>query len=73
MDEITIGEKLYITLERASERTKYDREYLRKLAKAKKIDAVQIGDVWMVHMNSIEAYRGAKPQRGAYGAKKKES
>jgi len=73
MDTITIGDKLYVTLERAAEQTHYDREYLRKLAKAQKLDAVQIGTEWLVYVDSIAAYQEAKPQRGAYSAKKKES
>jgi hypothetical protein len=71
MDEITIDGKHYVTLQKASEGTDYDREYLRKLAKAKKINAVQIGSVWMVNIDSITLYRDAKPQRGSYIGKNK--
>lgn len=63
MDEITVNQKVYITLDRAAGDTEYDREYLRKLARSKKIDGIQIGDTWMVNLDSIYAYRDAKPQR----------
>lgn len=63
MDEIVVGSKTYVSLEKASQATRYDREYLRKLAKSGTIDGVQIGDIWMVEVRSIESYRAAKPQR----------
>lgn len=62
-EEIIVEGKAYVTLDRASEVTGYEREYLRKMSVAGKIEAVRIGTTRLVNLESIEAHKNEKPQR----------
>lgn len=62
-EEIVIGGVSYVTLDYASKSSGYDREYLRKLAVAKKIIGTRVGESWVVNLKSIEDYKNGKPQR----------
>jgi hypothetical protein len=63
MEEINLNGKEYVILELAARRSNYDREHLRKLAKAGKVDAVQLGETWLINLESVDIYQRAKPQR----------
>lgn len=63
MDTIHIEGRDYTAIEVVARQTGYSREYLRKIAKAGKVNAVKVGGLWFVHMPSLEAYRAGDGKR----------
>ncbi len=57
MDEITIGEKTYISSKRASEITGYAKDYIGQLAREGYVDAKKVGRSWYVYEPSIREHR----------------
>lgn len=66
MNEITIGDKVYISAKRAAEITGYARDYVGQLCREGHIDAKMVGRSWYVYEPAIRAHRfGAEaPQDG---------
>jgi len=63
MDVIEKDGKTYTYFRLLSEETGYDTEYLRKLAKAAKVDAIRVGSSWMINRASLEEYQAAQKNR----------
>jgi len=63
LDEIQRDGKTYTTLTALAARTGYDREYLRKLAKSAKVDAIQIGSAWLINAESLGDYQESRSNR----------
>lgn len=63
MDEIEKDGKRYTYFKDLAAITGYDAEYLRKLAKAKKVDALQIGTAWMINRESVDRYKSGYKSR----------
>lgn len=63
MDEIEKDGKVYVYYRLLSTQTGYEAEYLRKLAKAAKVDATQVGSAWMINRESLETYQQAQKNR----------
>ncbi|MES2226078.1 MAG: hypothetical protein V4480_04715 [Patescibacteria group bacterium] len=64
MDEITIGDKTYISSKRAAEITGYAKDYVGQLCREGHIDAKMVGRGWYVYEPSIRAHRfGAEEVR----------
>jgi hypothetical protein len=57
MNEITIGDKVYISAKRAAEITGYARDYVGQLCREGHIDAKMVGRSWYVYEPSIRAHR----------------
>lgn len=57
MNEISIGDKLYISAKRAAEITGYARDYVGQLCREGHIDAKMVGRSWYVFEPSIRAHR----------------
>ncbi len=57
MDEITIGEKTYISSKRAAEITGYAKDYIGQLSREGYVDSKKIGRSWYVYEPSIRAHR----------------
>lgn len=69
MNEITIGDKTYISAKRAAEITGYARDYVGQLCREGHVDAKMVGRSWYVYEPAIRAHRfGAEavtgPQNG---------
>lgn len=59
------------SIEEASERTGYNREYLRRLIRRDKIEAVRIGPVYLIRVSSLKAYiQNLDPSDARTGAKR---
>lgn len=56
-DEISIGEKSYISSRRASELSGYTQDYIGQLARGGHIEAERIGGLWYVRMESLLSYK----------------
>lgn len=69
MNEITIGDKVYISAKRAAEITGYARDYVGQLCREGHVDAKMVGRSWYVYEPSIRAHRfgpeAVSPQAGA--------
>lgn len=63
MDEIEREGKKYVSLTKLAENSGYDREYLRKLAKSGKVDAIQIEHAWLVNPNDLKRYQAGRGNR----------
>ena len=63
MDEIEKDGKTYTYFQAVAKATGYDGDYLRKLAKSGKIDAIRVGSAWMINLPSLEAYQMAQKNR----------
>jgi excisionase family DNA binding protein len=46
----------HITVQEASEITGYNAQYLRRLLRAGKMEAIKIGQIWLVNLTSLQAY-----------------
>jgi len=46
----------HITVKTAAEITGYNVQYLRRLLRAEKLDAIKIGQVWLVNLVSLQNY-----------------
>ena len=46
----------HITVQTASDISGYNVQYLRRLLRAGKLEAVQVGQVWLIKLSSLEAY-----------------
>lgn len=57
MNEITIGDKLYISSKRAAEITGYAKDYVGQLCREGHVDAKMVGRSWYVYEPSIRAHR----------------
>lgn len=57
MNEITIGDKIYISAKRAAEITGYARDYVGQLCREGHVDAKMVGRSWYVYEPSIRAHR----------------
>ncbi|HWU24211.1 MAG TPA: hypothetical protein VN086_00475 [Candidatus Paceibacterota bacterium] len=57
MNEITIGDKVYISAKRAAEITGYARDYVGQLCREGHVDAKMVGRSWYVFEPSIRAHR----------------
>lgn len=64
--EIDHGGKHYVFFHKLAADTGYDREYLRKLAKNGKVDAIQLGESWFIEANALEGYQGERGNRGPH-------
>ncbi len=60
-----------ITVNAAADITGYNVQYLRRLLRARRLDGIKIGQVWLIRMKSMKAYlhivEGAEDRR--YGPK----
>ncbi len=66
MVEIQHDGKTYVTLDALEQRTGYDREYLRKMAKSGKVDALRLGSAWLINPQDLERYRSERKSRGPH-------
>jgi hypothetical protein len=57
MNEITIGDKIYISSKRAAEITGYAKDYVGQLCREGHVDAKMVGRSWYVYEPSIRAHR----------------
>ena len=57
MNEITIGDKTYISSKRAAEITGYAKDYVGQLCREGHVDAKMVGRSWYVYEPSIRAHR----------------
>jgi hypothetical protein len=73
MGEVVVNGKTYLPLDDLAARTGYDREYLRKLAKANKVDSVRIGATTLINPEDLERYREGRLNRGPHGDKPRQS
>jgi excisionase family DNA binding protein len=46
----------HITVKNAAEITGYNPQYLRRLLRLGKLNGIQIGQVWLIKLNSLENY-----------------
>ncbi len=69
MSEVQQNGKTYVTLDDLEGQTGYDREYLRKLAKAGKVAGIRIGATWLVAPEDLEHYKNGRSNRGPQGEK----
>lgn len=57
MNEITIGDKIYVSSKRAAEITGYAKDYVGQLCREGHVDAKMVGRSWYVYEPSIRAHR----------------
>jgi hypothetical protein len=57
MNEVTLGDKIYISSKRAAEITGYAKDYVGQLCREGHVDAKMIGRSWYVYEPSIKAHR----------------
>lgn len=57
MDELTIGDKTYISSKRAAEITGYAKDYVGQLCREGRVEATLVGRSWYVLESSIRAHR----------------
>jgi len=57
MNEITLGDKIYISSKRAAEITGYAKDYVGQLCREGHVDAKMVGRSWYVYEPSIRAHR----------------
>ncbi len=46
----------YISVQAAAEATGYNILYLRRLLRSGKLEAIKIGQIWLIEMHSLETY-----------------
>jgi excisionase family DNA binding protein len=46
----------HITVQEAAEITGYNVQYLRRLLRAEKLEAIKIGHIWLIDLTSLQAY-----------------
>lgn len=61
MDEITIGEKVYISSKRAAKITGYAKDYVGQLCREGRVEARLVGRSWYVLEDAIREHRFGKP------------
>ncbi|HWH07282.1 MAG TPA: hypothetical protein VNU47_02025 [Candidatus Paceibacterota bacterium] len=57
MDELTIGDKIYISSKRAAEITGYAKDYIGQLCREGRVNATLVGRSWYVLESSLRAHR----------------
>lgn len=59
----------FMTIEEATDFSGYTEQYLRRMSRAGKIDAVKRGHFWLVNRHSLEAYmaRAAEAEDKRFG------
>jgi hypothetical protein len=73
MNELTIGDKLYISSKRAAEITGYAKDYVGQLCREGRVEATLVGRSWYVLEDSIRAHRfGAEAVSATPDTAKKE-
>lgn len=68
MDEVTIGDKTYISSKRAAELTGYAKDYVGQLCREGHVDAKMVGRGWYVYEPSIMRHRFGDAQAEAVEA-----
>ena len=51
-----IDQEKYITVESAADLSGYNVQYLRRLLRARKIESIKIGQMWLIRFKSFETY-----------------
>ena len=46
----------HITVQEAAEITGYNAQYLRRLLRAEKLEAIKVGQIWLIEMASMQTY-----------------
>jgi hypothetical protein len=46
----------HISVEAATEISGYNAQYLRRLLRAGKLNGVKVGQVWLIHLTSLQTY-----------------
>jgi len=65
MDELTIGDKTYISSKRAAEITGYAKDYIGQLCREGRVNARLVGRNWYVLEESLRSHRfGEEPEKG---------
>jgi len=63
MDEITIGDKLYVSSKRAAQITGYAKDYIGQLCREGRVEARLVGRNWYVLESALKAHRfGSEPK-----------
>jgi hypothetical protein len=74
MDELTIGDKVYISSKRAAAITGYAKDYVGQLCREGHVEAKMVGRSWYVLASSIRAHRfGQSESNGTIESKAPES
>jgi len=68
MDEVTIGDKTYISSKRAAEITGYAKDYVGQLCREGHVDAKMVGRGWYVYEPSIRRHRFGDPREEVHEA-----
>src|SRR3989344_4573536 len=64
MDELTIGDKIYISSKRAAEITGYAKDYIGQLCREGRVNARLVGRNWYVLEESLRSHRfGEEPEK----------
>jgi hypothetical protein len=66
MVEVQQNGKTYVDLASLALKTEYNYEYLRKIAKAGKVDSIKIGASWMMNPEDLDRYRDERKNRGPH-------
>ncbi len=66
--ELQQNGKTYVDLATLADRTEYNYEYLRKIAKSGKVDAIQIGASWLINPADLDRYRSERKNRGPHAS-----
>lgn len=64
MDEITIGDKIYVSSKRAAKITGYAKDYVGQLCREGRVEARLVGRSWYVLESSIREHRFGKEEVG---------
>jgi hypothetical protein len=62
MDELTIGDKIYISSKRAASITGYAKDYVGQLCREGHVEAKMVGRSWYVLESSIREHRFGRPE-----------
>jgi 2,4-dienoyl-CoA reductase-like NADH-dependent reductase (Old Yellow Enzyme family) len=73
MVQVQQNGKTYVDLASLASDSGYDYEYLRKIAKAGKVDSIKIGASWMMNPEDLERYKSARKNRGPHHSDQEES
>jgi hypothetical protein len=65
MDELTIGDKIYISSKKAAEITGYAKDYVGQLCREGRVEATLVGRSWYVLEESIREHRFGKEETEA--------
>lgn len=63
MDELTIGDKIYISSKKAAEITGYAKDYVGQLCREGRVEATLVGRSWYVLESSIREHRFGKEEK----------